>query len=99
MKTLVPYFFILQPSSFILSSRAAGIRTRDLLNPIQAHYQAVLRPVQRRTIDQLTSVGESIVQNELELATEEHGFARIKFPIRVSSVSIRGRTRPARKKT
>ena len=24
--------------------RAAGIRTRDLLNPIQAHYQAVLRP-------------------------------------------------------
>jgi hypothetical protein len=25
--------------------RAGGIRTRDLLNPIQAHYQAVLRPV------------------------------------------------------
>jgi hypothetical protein len=24
--------------------RAGGIRTRDLLNPIQAHYQAVLRP-------------------------------------------------------
>ena len=25
--------------------RAGGIRTHDLLNPIQAHYQAVLRPV------------------------------------------------------
>ena len=25
-------------------SRAGGIRTHDLLNPIQAHYQAVLRP-------------------------------------------------------
>jgi hypothetical protein len=24
--------------------RAGGIRTHDLLNPIQAHYQAVLRP-------------------------------------------------------
>jgi hypothetical protein len=24
--------------------RAGEIRTRDLLNPIQAHYQAVLRP-------------------------------------------------------
>ena|GEM_PF-1849628 len=27
--------------------RAGEIRTRDLLNPIQAHYQAVLRPEQR----------------------------------------------------
>ena len=26
------------------NGRAGGIRTRDLLNPIQAHYQAVLRP-------------------------------------------------------
>ena len=25
-------------------TRAGGIRTHDLLNPIQAHYQAVLRP-------------------------------------------------------
>jgi hypothetical protein len=25
-------------------NRAGGIRTHDLLNPIQAHYQAVLRP-------------------------------------------------------
>jgi hypothetical protein len=25
-------------------NRAGEIRTRDLLNPIQAHYQAVLRP-------------------------------------------------------
>ena len=31
-------------------SRAGGIRTRDLLNPIQAHYQAVLRPVCASTI-------------------------------------------------
>src|SRR3954453_6763311 len=31
-------------------NRAAGIRTRDLLNPIQAHYQAVLRPVFRRPL-------------------------------------------------
>jgi hypothetical protein len=30
-------------------NRAGGIRTRDLLNPIQAHYQAVLRP-EGRTI-------------------------------------------------
>jgi hypothetical protein len=26
------------------NGRAGGIRTHDLLNPIQAHYQAVLRP-------------------------------------------------------
>ena len=32
------------PLSGGMSSRAGGIRTRDLLNPIQAHYQAVLRP-------------------------------------------------------
>ena len=30
------------PGSF--RYRAGGIRTHDLLNPIQAHYQAVLRP-------------------------------------------------------
>ncbi len=30
--------------AFTRSNRAGGIRTRDLLNPIQAHYQAVLRP-------------------------------------------------------
>ena len=30
--------------------RAGGIRTRDLLNPIQAHYQAVLRPDDPATI-------------------------------------------------
>ena len=38
------------PLAFILLLffyRAGGIRTRDLLNPIQAHYQAVLRPVTR----------------------------------------------------
>jgi hypothetical protein len=29
----------------VIISRAGGIRTHDLLNPIQAHYQAVLRPV------------------------------------------------------
>ena len=28
----------------VIISRAGGIRTHDLLNPIQAHYQAVLRP-------------------------------------------------------
>ncbi len=33
------------PSTAIYSKNRAGeIRTRDLLNPIQAHYQAVLRP-------------------------------------------------------
>ena len=31
-------------------NRAGGIRTRDLLNPIQAHYQAVLRPDAAPTI-------------------------------------------------
>ena len=31
-------------------NRAGGIRTRDLLNPIQAHYQAVLRPDNGPTI-------------------------------------------------
>ena len=31
--------------ALVSSGRAGGIRTRDLLNPIQAHYQAVLRPV------------------------------------------------------
>jgi hypothetical protein len=38
-------------------NRAGEIRTRDLLNPIQAHYQAVLRPVLRSltiySLDQL----------------------------------------------
>ncbi|MDB6156126.1 MAG: hypothetical protein JWL90_4579 [Chthoniobacteraceae bacterium] len=29
----------------VINNRAGEIRTRDLLNPIQAHYQAVLRPV------------------------------------------------------
>ena len=28
----------------VVAPRAGGIRTHDLLNPIQAHYQAVLRP-------------------------------------------------------
>ena len=32
------------------ANRADWIRTSDLLNPIQAHYQAVLRPDVRRTI-------------------------------------------------
>src|SRR5205085_3115690 len=54
MKILMLRFFILHPSSFILSSRAGGIRTRDLLNPIQAHYQAVLRPAAAPTIDRGT---------------------------------------------
>ena len=35
------------------SSRAGGIRTHDLLNPIQAFYQAELRPDSVQTIDQL----------------------------------------------
>ncbi len=33
-----------QPQSEEKKNRAGEIRTRDLLNPIQAHYQAVLRP-------------------------------------------------------
>ena len=37
-----PSSFRLYSSSF--KTRAGEIRTRDLLNPIQAHYQAVLRP-------------------------------------------------------
>src|SRR5438477_183438 len=43
----------LQPSSFLF--RAGGIRTHDLLNPIQAHYQAVLRPDDAATIHRQTS--------------------------------------------
>jgi hypothetical protein len=31
-------------TSYLKNDRAGGIRTHDLLNPIQAHYQAVLRP-------------------------------------------------------
>jgi hypothetical protein len=31
-------------TSYLKHDRAGGIRTHDLLNPIQAHYQAVLRP-------------------------------------------------------
>src|ERR1700722_10752039 len=31
--------------------RAGGIRTHDLLNPIQAHYQAVLRPDAKESQD------------------------------------------------
>jgi alpha/beta hydrolase fold len=33
------------------SGRAGGIRTHDLLNPIQAHYQAVLRPDAKESQD------------------------------------------------
>jgi hypothetical protein len=36
-----------------LVHRAGGIRTHDLLNPIQAFYQAELRPDLVQTIDQL----------------------------------------------
>src|SRR5215211_9439187 len=36
-----------------LVHRAGGIRTHDLLNPIQAFYQAELRPDLKQTIDQL----------------------------------------------
>ena len=40
--------FLFRPETLCLSAfkngRAGEIRTRDLLNPIQAHYQAVLRP-------------------------------------------------------
>jgi hypothetical protein len=32
------------PRNILGTGRAGGIRTHDLLNPIQAHYQAVLRP-------------------------------------------------------
>jgi voltage-dependent potassium channel beta subunit len=46
-----PLAFILHP----FFSRAGGIRTRDLLNPIQAHYQAVLRPDYAPTIHRATS--------------------------------------------
>ena len=42
---------ILKP--FKLNNRAGGIRTHDLLNPIQAFYQAELRPDSLQTIDQL----------------------------------------------
>ena len=38
---------------FTGKNRAGEIRTRDLLNPIQAHYQAVLRP-EVRTIRRST---------------------------------------------
>ena len=35
-------------ASYPKYGRAGGIRTHDLLNPIQAHYQAVLRPDKER---------------------------------------------------
>ena len=35
---------LLKVNYLCLNGRAGGIRTHDLLNPIQAHYQAVLRP-------------------------------------------------------
>ena len=35
--------------------RAGGIRTHDLLNPIQAHYQAVLRPDVEEAQDAVTT--------------------------------------------
>ena len=35
----------------LFSYRAGGIRTHDLLNPIQAHYQAVLRPDSKEAKD------------------------------------------------
>ena len=44
-----------QRGLFVKHDRAGGIRTRDLLNPIQAHYQAVLRPAYAATIHRHTS--------------------------------------------
>ena len=42
-----------------LVHRAGGIRTHDLLNPIQAFYQAELRPDLLQTIDQLQRNSET----------------------------------------
>jgi hypothetical protein len=38
-------------TSYPKNDRAGGIRTHDLLNPIQAHYQAVLRPDSKEAKD------------------------------------------------
>ena len=48
----------------MLSGRAGGIRTRDLLNPIQAHYQAVLRPeIWRRESNALSVKGKGFLRS------------------------------------
>ena len=53
---------------FTGKNRAGGIRTRDLLNPIQAHYQAVLRP-EWRTIRRARCACQMFFRSDLDAKT------------------------------
>ena len=48
----------------VIISRAGGIRTHDLLNPIQAHYQAVLRPVAFGLSTELIELAKQLFERE-----------------------------------
>jgi hypothetical protein len=61
--------------------RAGGIRTRDLLNPIQAHYQAVLRPDLSRLFTLRSVIANKLFPSEVEAVTQRDR-ARPGFPSR-----------------
>ena len=60
----------------VIISRAGGIRTHDLLNPIQAHYQAVLRPVvfelSTERIELAKQVFLPLITSEVEVVTQRN---------------------------
>ena len=51
-------------------NRAGGIRTRDPLNPIQVHYQAVLRPDYRVTIHRAFRIAKKVLARDLSYPNE-----------------------------
>lgn len=54
---------------FFKDGRNGGIRTRDLLVPNQAHYQAVLRPVRFQAPDKYSTFSEKIKERHLICGT------------------------------
>jgi hypothetical protein len=68
----------------VIISRAGGIRTHDLLNPIQAHYQAVLRPDLGRLFTLRSVIANElflpIIPSEVEAVTARPREARLSIP-------------------
>ena len=75
----------------ISRNRAGGIRTHDLLNPIQAHYQAVLQPV----LEQWSIVGwrEGCKEEVWKNSPSLHDLLQVSFTFeatRLMAAALRG---------
>jgi hypothetical protein len=69
------------------NGRAGGIRTHDLLNPIQAHYQAVLRPDAKEAQDEAPTLNiQAGKHSDRQARSTHHPLSRI-FCAQVSSVT------------